>query len=789
MKPLASRFFIALLSLLALAGAVRADILDDASALQRQWESAILSVYAGEVSPESWTENVRLTRAFLPHLRSESAQRLWMNDLPDTPPTVLDQARWLGQRQALLQHVCALEMLERQQHEDIEGAREWRALIQLPKYADAVQGVLALQHGTGTQRDAVAQLLAREYLVWQTTLIREKTDALHRLIEQDRSTPEMLAARMGEVAARAAFPTSLLTLVDPASSVPTQVTANGDWRELAIVGKPAALLARFDPWASGIQQSLPNLLTAEEVTRRERLLIKLLKLIPMEYSAGVRDGEIVIPLEYREAETFTIQSRQILDEIRSPWERTKAEAFAKYGADLRDSIDKLEATIRRKGPAATVTEHCSHAMEILSDHFGVSLRRQGKASEVIAETLLDIRTLLGNSLAAAREGRWKDAESLRLEAYTTFDLEIESRTMPRDPALAIRVEKLFLDGTHDQIGIKAALDARHAGDTLAASYQAALNGMDECAALLQMALSPATAIYTTISVVTREGLEAVVILAALLAGLRGGENRRIRRNIGLGAAAALVASVATFIVSRMLIQSLSRYGETLEAVVSVLAVVVLLIVTNWVFHKMYWVEWNARLRTLTRSVNTDEQSTASTMAMIGVGFLTIYREGFETTLFLQSLLLEAGLRPVLIGLALGGGAVLLAGVVVFMVGAKLPYRRLLVVTGVLVVTVLVTFLGSTTRLFQTVGWLPIHPIPQLEIPSWMGTWLGFYPSWEGILIPPLGLAYVGGAWLYVKWRSSRTQNELEAQMATGSKPAGMQASASPSTLHSTVASR
>ena len=64
---------------------------------------------------------------------------------------------------------------------------------------------------------------------------------------------------------------------------------------------------------------------------------------------------------------------------------------------------------------------------------------------------------------------------------------------------------------------------------------------------------------------------------------------------------------------------------------------------------------------------------------------------------------------------------------------------------------MVTFFGSTVRLFQTVGWLPIHPIPLLNIPSWAGLWLGLYPSREGILIPPLALVYVGGAWLWVKF--------------------------------------
>lgn len=748
---------------MALLPRVQADVLDAAAEVQRGIESAIVELYGGEVTPETWSSTRQAVAGFTSNLQSPSSQQLWVEaSLPEAAPATAEAGQLLGQRQALLQHVYALEMLDRQQKEQLEAAREWRALIQLPKYADAVQGVLALQHGKGAQREAVSALLAREYLVWQTTLIREKTDALQRLIQQKRSTPEMIATRTGEIQTLAAFPTPLLKIVLPDTAPPVPNVAT--WQALTKADE-AGLPPAFEAWSSQIRRDLPNLLTPEDVTRRERLLIKLLKLVPVEYSAGVRDGEIVIPIEYREAETFTIQSRQILDELRAPWERQRGDIFTQYEPVLRASIEKMEAAIQAKADSSVVDRESAKAVEILADHFGISLRRQGKASEVIAETMLDIRTLLSESHAAARAGKWSDAESLRLEAYTTFDLEIEARTMPRDPDLALRTEKLFLDGSKGQPGIKAALDARASGPALAAAYEAALAGMNECGALLQMSISPLTAIYTTISVVTREGLEAVVILAALVAGLRGGENRRIRRNIGIGVFAALLASVATFIVSRMIITSLSRYGESLEAVVSVLAVFVLLIVTNWVFHKMYWVEWNAKLRSLTRAVNTGGETASANMAMIGVGFLTIYREGFETVLFLQSLLLEAGLRPVLIGLSIGLAIVSGMGLGVFYIGAKLPYRRLLVITGVLVITVLVTFLGSTVRLFQTVGWLPIHPITWLDIPTWMGTWLGLYPSWEGMLIPPLGLVYVGGAWLWVKWRSARTQAALASTLA------------------------
>jgi high-affinity iron transporter len=239
--------------------------------------------------------------------------------------------------------------------------------------------------------------------------------------------------------------------------------------------------------------------------------------------------------------------------------------------------------------------------------------------------------------------------------------------------------------------------------------------------------------------------------------LRGVENARSRRQVGIGAWGAIIVSAITFILARTVIQSLSRYGETLEAVISVLAVLILLIVTNWVFHKFYWTGWNARLRELKDKATTQRGERWESLAMCGVGFLTIYREGFETTLFMQSLILEGGFAPSLIGLFAGLGVIGFAGWAIFTWGMKLPYRKLLVWTGVLVVTILATFLGSTVRLFQTVGWMPIHPIHGLEIPSWMGLWLGIYPSWEGLLIPFMGFAYVGGAWLFVRWQGRRTQ--------------------------------
>ncbi|HEY5742913.1 MAG TPA: hypothetical protein VIS99_10255, partial [Terrimicrobiaceae bacterium] len=81
--------------------------------------------------------------------------------------------------------------------------------------------------------------------------------------------------------------------------------------------------------------------------------------------------------------------------------------------------------------------------------------------------------------------------------------------------------------------------------------------------------------------------------------------------------------------------------------------------------------------------------------------------------------------------------------------------------------VLFTFMGSTVRLFQTVGWLPVHPVSGLELPAWMGIWFGIYPTWEGLLIPFGTFAYVGAMWLFVKLSAKHVQQrETRLQSST-----------------------
>jgi len=128
-----------------------------------------------------------------------------------------------------------------------------------------------------------------------------------------------------------------------------------------------------------------------------------------------------------------------------------------------------------------------------------------------------------------------------------------------------------------------------------------------------------------------------------------------------------------------------------------------------------------------------------------LGFSTVYREGFETVLFLQALELNSGLAVVLEGVLLGGLAVGAVAVATFVLERKLPYKKMLIVTGVLLTAVLVVMMGKTVRVMQGVGWVPITPI-DFETPYWAGIWLGIFPTVETMLAQVGGAVFVIGSY-------------------------------------------
>jgi len=122
------------------------------------------------------------------------------------------------------------------------------------------------------------------------------------------------------------------------------------------------------------------------------------------------------------------------------------------------------------------------------------------------------------------------------------------------------------------------------------------------------------------------------------------------------------------------------------------------------------------------------------------------RRGSETVLFLQSLQLSAGTATVVEGAGLGLALTLAVAVVVFALERKLPYKKRLIFTGVLIGFVLIVMTGQTARTMQGTGWLSIHAI-DVDLPYWLGLWFGVFLTWDTLAAQLLAAAFVIGSYL------------------------------------------
>lgn len=266
-------------------------------------------------------------------------------------------------------------------------------------------------------------------------------------------------------------------------------------------------------------------------------------------------------------------------------------------------------------------------------------------------------------------------------------------------------------------------------------------------------MSHGTAVFNSSMIVFREGLEAVLILAAVTASFRGA-NLGHRRPVFIGALAAFAASALTWVAAGEILQQFSGLGVRLEAITGFLAVVVLLIVLNWFVHKVYWSGWIAKHNRRRREIMSGA-GVGVLIGLVALGFTSVYREGFETVLFLQNLRVTVGPSVVLEGVAIGLTLTAVVGSFVFLLHRKLPYKKMLIATGIMIGFVLVVMVGGTAATFQDLGWLPTHELPAGIIPVWMGSWFEVYPTWETIGAQLLAAAFVIGSYYAAEYLNVR----------------------------------
>jgi high-affinity iron transporter len=274
-------------------------------------------------------------------------------------------------------------------------------------------------------------------------------------------------------------------------------------------------------------------------------------------------------------------------------------------------------------------------------------------------------------------------------------------------------------------------------------------------------MSRTTAVVNSAVLVFREGLETILVLAAVTASFLGG-NRIYRKPVVAGGASALAAGVGTWFLVVWFIGQFHGGEFDVQAATGLPSLIVLLIVMNWFFHKVYWTGWISHHHKRRKGLLAADPETNKRRMLLGLallGFTSVYRECFEIVIFLQNLRQIYGSSVVLEGVVIGCLFTAAAGVLTFALHQRLPYKRLLIITGVMLLVVLVVSVGEEVNEMQLAGWIGWGNLSWLHLPGWMGTWFSLFNNWPTFLGQFIALllvigSYVGAQYLRV-WRPRR----------------------------------
>jgi high-affinity iron transporter len=284
-------------------------------------------------------------------------------------------------------------------------------------------------------------------------------------------------------------------------------------------------------------------------------------------------------------------------------------------------------------------------------------------------------------------------------------------------------------------------------------------------------LTHTTVVINSAILVLREGLETILVLAAVSASFLGA-NRVYRRPVAGGGGLGILASIATWFLVVWFIGQFHGGEFDVQAATGLPSLIVLLIVMNWFFHKMYWTGWISHHHKRRRSLLSSDPDTNKRRMLLGLallGFTSVYREGFEVVIFLQNLRELYGSSVVLEGVAIGSLFTAAAGLLTFGLHQRLPYRRLLIITGVLLLSVLLVSVGEEVNEMQLAGWIGTTQIHWLHLPGWMGTWFSLFNNWETFLGQFIALMIVLGSYFaaqYLRVWRPRKRGLAAAQRAT-----------------------
>ncbi len=362
----------------------------------------------------------------------------------------------------------------------------------------------------------------------------------------------------------------------------------------------------------------------------------------------------------------------------------------------------------------------------------------------------EVQGLLNQSLEFYQEGHILDAAESAVDAYLAYE-KIEKQLITNRKELGLKLESSF--------GRLQAEMKRKAPVELVRKVAAGITAdLKEARHVLTQEVGFTGLFIQSMSIIVREGFEAILIIAALITFLVKSRNRDKLKAIYMGVFIGIVGSFITAYILHSLLDISLSSQEMMEGTIMLVAVVVLFYVSYWLVSKIEATKWQSYI-----TGKMQKAVTTGSMFTLGlVAFLSVYREGFETILFYKALYLYAGdsTAGIVPGFIVGSSLLVVVYYAINKLGMRIPVKWFFVVTSVFLYYMAFMFMGKGLHELQMGGALSITGATfSPEIP-----WLGIYPTWEtfiGQMI--LVVAYVGALVYTFGIKQERAAHELKSE--------------------------
>jgi len=418
----------------------------------------------------------------------------------------------------------------------------------------------------------------------------------------------------------------------------------------------------------------------------------------------------------------------------TPDVRSAGEAVWANDAAIRARLPNIEALVRiiESGFAAEVgADKARPVLAYLRANPTAVTQSETRGTDGLALA----RSQLNESVKAYQAGDARRASTLALSSYLDGFEPVEAILRTRDADLLARVEAAMID-------YRSRINAGAPASDVAAQAQVLNALFNDTDAALSADQSSMTTFLGAFTILLREGVEALLVVVAMITFLGKVERRDVLPYVHAGWALALVAGIGTWAIATYAVNISGANRELTEGFSSLFAAVVLLGVGIWMHGKSLAGRWQTYIKDKLSSALTKK----SAFFLFLLAFVAVYREVFETILFYIALAARGETAAIFAGFAAGVAALVVITVVLFRTSARLPISEFFGWSSLLIAALAVVLVGKGIAALQEAGVVPailVQDGPRLEA-------LGVYPSAYPLIAQGVVLLIAIGGYVWNK---------------------------------------